>query len=70
MELQDKIIELGTIYGTKIILALLVWVIGSIAIKHVVKIVSAIFEKTDFDEALERFLESLINVVLKVLLVR
>jgi len=69
MDFQTKAIELVTLYGSKLVLALVVWVIGLIIIKHMTAMLHKIFEKTEFDQALETFMESLFGVVLKVLLV-
>jgi len=49
-------------------LAIVVWIIGSMLIKQVVKFISNTMEKADFDASLRPFLVSMISVLLKVLL--
>ncbi len=53
-------------YLPKIIIAILILVIGFFVIKYVEKALTAFFNKTKFDEALERFVQSFIIILLKI----
>lgn len=65
----DKLVELGSEYGLKVIGALVIWIIGSWIIKKLMKAVHRLMTKSGYDESLKRFLSNLIAVVLKVLLI-
>lgn len=56
-------------YAPKLAFALGFMVVGWFSVGFVVRGVNALFDKTDFDEALERFLASVISIGLKVILV-
>ena len=67
-----KVYELGmnliVNYGTKLLGAIAVLVIGLYVIKMIVKGVSKLMEKRDFDPSLKTFLKSALNMSLKALL--
>lgn len=63
-ELQGLII----IYGQKIILAIIVLVIGLILINHLLKLINKSLDKAKVDKSLHSFLNSIINISLKILL--
>ena len=48
-ELVNKIMELGVSYGGKLLLALIVLVIGSLAIRTIKKMVSKALDKDNVD---------------------
>jgi small conductance mechanosensitive channel len=55
-------------YGTKIVLAILVWVIGSMVISALLKLVKKGMGKAKTDVSLAKFLQSMIAIGLKLLL--
>ncbi|NER12644.1 mechanosensitive ion channel [Leptobacterium flavescens] len=65
----DKGIEFIADFGPKIIGALLIWIIGSWVIKKMMKGMSHVMNKNDYDESLKKFLISLTSWILKVLLI-
>lgn len=56
-------------FGPKLIGAVVVWIIGSIIIKSLIKVFSNILDKQNTDASLKPFLKSIISIILKVLLV-
>ena len=68
-EILDKIIEFASVYGIKVIGAILIWIIGSWAIKKIMKGIRVVMTKRDYDESLQKFLLNLINWILKILLI-
>lgn len=66
-------IEKGTAilteYTPKIILAIVIWVIGLRLIKHSLKLVKKLMDAKNYDVSLEKFLMSLINWALKIMLI-
>lgn len=65
----DKIIQIGSEYGLKVIGALLIWIIGSWIIKKLMRGVGTLMTKKGFDESLQKFLSNLLSWILKILLV-
>ena len=65
----DKVISIASNYGVKVIGAIAIWVIGSWAIKKLMKTANALMDKSHYDEGLKKFLLNLTGIVLKVLLV-
>ena len=65
---SDKAVELLMLYGPKFILALVVLVVGFWIIKKVVGLVGKAMEKNEVELTLKRFLESLVGIILKALL--
>ncbi len=65
---SDKAIELLMIYGPKFVLALVVLVVGFWIIKKVVALLGKGMEKNKVELTLKRFLESLVRIILKALL--
>ena len=65
----DKIIDLILFYGPKLVGAILVWVIGGIVIKTLVKTLGKLFVKRDVDPSLRPFLKGIVSALLKVMLV-
>lgn len=64
----EKLIDFASVYGIKIIGAILIWVVGSWMIKKVMKGLKKIMSKRDYDESLQKFLLNLVNWSLKILL--
>lgn len=73
MEKFQQVIEnlytLAARYGIKLVLALVVLVIGLMVIKALTKGIVKIMKKRDVNESLIPFLKSMINVLLKVMLI-
>ena len=65
----ENIYTLAISYGTKIIGAILVWVIGGWIIKTILKGINGVMEKGNTDASLRPFLLSLSSMLLKVMLV-
>ena len=68
-KIMDKVIELGSDYGIKVLGAIAIWIIGSWIIKKMMKVVNRLMDKRGFEEGLKRFLINLLGWLLKVLLV-
>jgi len=64
----DNLLNLGYQIGLTVLYALIVLYIGLRVIKYLVKIIDKAFLKSDMDKTVRLFLESLIRMVLKVLL--
>jgi len=56
-------------FGPKIIGAILIWVIGSWAIKMMLKGLKKVLNKGDYDESLKKFLLNLLKWALKIVLI-
>ena len=76
MDLQhitDTVINKGseyiTIYGFKLVSAIAVWIVGGFIIKFLKGLFDKMLDRTQTDASLKPFLNSLISVILKVLLV-
>jgi len=65
----DKLIEIGSEYGLKLLGVVALWVIGSWVIRRIDKLLVKAMDKVEYDESLERFITSLIVGILKILLV-
>ncbi|MBT8044475.1 MAG: mechanosensitive ion channel [Verrucomicrobiae bacterium] len=68
-KITQQITELGATHGLKLLSALITLWIGWKVIKLLCKGLQKWFEKTEFDEALETFIHSLVSIALKVILV-
>lgn len=62
---MDKIVE----YGTSLLIAVAIIVIGFWLVKRVNKLVRRTFEKKDYDPSLETFLASMISISLRILVI-
>jgi len=72
MEIQkwtDMGIEFLSTYGIKVLGAIAIWIIGSWVIKKIMKTISKIMDKRDYDLSLKKFLLNLIGWILKILLI-
>lgn len=65
---MDQAVGLSMAYGPKLLLALIVLVVGLRLIKSVVKLLNRAMEKSHTEDTLRTFLENLLGVLLKVLL--
>ncbi len=66
--LTQKAIELANLIWPKLLLATITLVVGLYLIKFATKLLCKVFEKTNFDESLEKFILSLVSIGLKVVL--
>ena len=66
--LWTKFIELSMSYGPKLILAIIVLIVGFWIIKKLLHLTELVMEKRNIEVSLRTFLKSLINIILKVLL--
>jgi small conductance mechanosensitive channel len=64
----DKLEMLVVEYGGKFVLAVLIWIIGLFAIKMVIKLVDKGMQRSKMEITLRKFIISLINFGLKILL--
>ncbi len=55
-------------YGPKLIGAIIVWIIGTIVIKKLIKVFGNTLDKRDTDASLKPFLKSIVSILLTVLL--
>ncbi|UOB18965.1 mechanosensitive ion channel family protein [Abyssalbus ytuae] len=65
----NKGIESAMLYGPKIIMAIIIWIIGFWLINKLMKRVAYLMEKRDYDPSLRKFLVSLLNWSLKILII-
>jgi small conductance mechanosensitive channel len=65
----DKVMDFATVYGIKVIGAIIIWIIGSWVIKKIMKASKKLMSKRDYDESLQKFLLNFINWTLKILLI-
>lgn len=65
---SDKAVELLMLYGPKFVLALVVLFVGFWIIKRVVGLLGSVMQKNEVELTLKRFLESLVGIILKALL--
>ena len=57
------------VYGPKLLMAILIWIIGSWVIKLIVKGLKKALEKGDYDISLKKFLMNLVGWILKIVLI-
>jgi len=62
--LYDRLIEWGALYGTKVLAAVAILILGRIIAGVVSKIVRRLLEKAKTDETLSRFLVSIVRIAL------
>ncbi len=67
--LIQKIAELATTYGLKLVMAIIVLVLGLMIIKSLTKGIVRVMKRASVSESLVPFLRSLISITLKVLLI-
>ena len=67
-DLISKIMELGVSYGGKLLLALIVLVVGTIAIRTIKRLVDKTLDKDNVDRTLQSVLKNSLNVALYALL--
>lgn len=67
-EILDLVTNLVVSYGLKLIAAIVIWVVGLMVIKTIIRALNAIMSKRKLDPSLVPFLSSLANILLKVML--
>ena len=65
----SKAVEIATAAGSKIILALLIWIIGSIIVKKIVKVVTGLKSMEKLDPTVRSFFANFVKIVLYIVLV-
>lgn len=68
-QLKKVLMEYAVPIGGKIVGALVLWIVGRIVIRAVLRMINNTFEKRKLDPTLVRYLDSVISVVLNLLLV-
>ena len=68
-EILNLITEIGITYGTKLLGAIVVWIIGRWVIKGIVKAIVKIMDKKETEETLKKFIKIFLNIVLQILLI-
>ena len=63
---SDKIIDLVLLHGPKIIGAVIIWFLGGVIIKGIMKGFDKILSKKHIDESLVPFLKGIVGALLKV----
>jgi len=66
--LLDKVVDFITIYGMKVVIAIVVLIIGLWIIKRIAKLTDNVMQKRDVNVSLRGFFKSLLSILLKVLL--
>lgn len=66
---SDKLIDFALVYGPKLIGAILVWIIGGMAINMLKNAFDKMLEKHKTDSSLKPFLSGMVDGLLKVLLI-
>ncbi len=64
-----KMIDLGISAGTKILLAILVFIVGRWIVRHLNKLLAKVLDKRHVEASLSTFIKSLVNITLTLLLV-
>ncbi|WP_346880722.1 mechanosensitive ion channel domain-containing protein [uncultured Algibacter sp.] len=64
-----KWLDLAMEYGEKILIAIVIWLIGSFIIKKLIKTTKTIMSKRSYDESLQKFLLNLLGWALKIMLI-
>ena len=64
----DKLVDLSLSYGPKLLLAIIVLIAGFWIIKKLLRLTDKLMEKRNVELSLRNFLKTLINIILKVLL--
>lgn len=65
----EKIYDLATNYGIKLIGAIVIWIIGSWVIKMISRGIKKLMSRQGYEESLQKFLLNLIGWILKILLI-
>jgi small conductance mechanosensitive channel len=68
-EISNQLLEMAIKYGTSLILAILVLIIGLAIIKRITNVMRKTMTKREMDPSLVPFLTSIVNALLKVLLI-
>ncbi|NMP30443.1 mechanosensitive ion channel [Thalassotalea sp. M1531] len=61
--------EMGLAFGTKLILAIIVWIIGAWVIRRIVKLIDVAMTKKKVEVTLHQFLVSIFNITFKAVLI-
>jgi len=61
--------EMGITFGTKLILAIVVWIIGAWIIRRIIKLIDIAMTKKNVEITLHQFLISILNITFKAVLI-
>ncbi len=67
--LMTQLTEIAFTYGPKLIGAIIVWIIGSMVVKWLLKTFSKVMDRKEMDDSLKPFLKSLVSILLKTMLI-
>lgn len=67
--LMNQLTEIAFTYGPKLIGAIVVWIIGSMVVKWLIKTFSKVMDHKEMDASLKPFLKSLVSILLKTMLI-
>lgn len=67
--LSDKVMTLGIDYGKRLLAAILIYIIGSLIIRWIIKLMKKGTDRKSYDPAIKGFVLSMVNITLKVLLI-
>ncbi len=68
-EILAKVYELAVTYGMKFVMAIVVLIVGLLVVKWITKAVVRLMKKSNVNESLIPFLKSMLNILLKLMLV-
>lgn len=65
----ETVLEFVSVYGIKVIGAIILWIVGAWVIKKIIKATRKVMTKSNYDESLQKFLLNLLSWGLKILLI-
>lgn len=68
-EIGDDLFDKAVTFGINIIIAIIIYVVGKLVIRGILKIVDRIFERSSVDVGVSKFVNSLLKIILYILLV-
>jgi small conductance mechanosensitive channel len=67
--LMNQLTEIVFAYGPKLIGAIVVWIVGNMVVKWLIKTFSKVMDRKEMDASLKPFLKSLVSILLKTMLI-
>ena len=68
-ELIRELIDKAVTFGLKVLSALVIYIIGAWLIRKIRKILKNVFDKTDYEPAIESFIQSIVGIALWIILI-
>lgn len=68
-ELISELIDKAVTFGLKVLSALVIYIIGAWLIRKIRKILKNVFDKTDYEPAIESFIQSIVGIALWIILI-